>query len=93
MFARLKEFVENTVDTIMDDRFSWKFKLCNIITNDALRWYTAVIYHHSEELQELANRYFDRQQESQTTDCGVLARYAQHRTKRDKEAVEHIWKI
>lgn len=93
MFARLKEFIENTVDTIKDDRVSWKFKLCNIITNDALRWYIAVIYHHSKGLQELANQHFNRQQEASTPDCEVLARYAQYGTKRVKEAVEHIWKI
>ena len=33
----MKEFLQNAIDTIKDDRFSWRFKLCNIIMNDKLR--------------------------------------------------------
>jgi len=35
------EFFKNAIDTIRDDRFSWRFKLCNIIMNDRLRLNTA----------------------------------------------------
>lgn len=33
----MKEFFINAAWTIKDDRFGWKFKLCNIIMNDRLR--------------------------------------------------------
>lgn len=33
----MREFLENFVDTVKDKRFSWRFKICNIITNDWLR--------------------------------------------------------
>ena len=39
----MKEFIRNTIDTLKDNRFSWKFKLLNILTNDELRWELACI--------------------------------------------------
>ena len=93
IFGSIKEFFENTISTIKDDRFSWRFKLCNIITNDALRLEMAMVCLNVHNIKDDIHDRLEGDYEPSIAAYKVSARYVKRCSERALDAVNNIWSI
>lgn len=75
----MKEFFVNTIDTFRDDRFSRKFKLCNIITNDRLRQNVAFAAAHLSNCAEDSTTF--------------IGRHNERNIRKAQEHLQNVWKL
>lgn len=75
----MKEFFINTIDTIQDDRFSWRFKLCNIITNDRLRQNVAYAAVHLSNCTEDSTTF--------------IGKHNEWNIRKAQEHLKNVWKL
>ena len=87
----MKEFFQNAIDTLKDDRTSWKFKLCNILTNDWLRWELACTLASVNEIKDM----IDIHKEHDWSETGYkhFVNCADRHTKRAIDHIKTIWRI
>ena len=78
----MKEFFMNAIDTIKDDRFGWRFKICNIIMNDYLRIYLATNAIAVKSATEFLQRLIDN--------GTIKNRYVAHRLEKVYEELREI---
>ena len=83
----MKEFIRNAIDTIRDDRWNWKFKLCNIIMNDHLRQNVAFARLHVVNVLENMNKHKEYYKEVQP-----MMQHMRREAERAKEELEEIWR-
>lgn len=84
----MKNFIRNFIDTMKDDRFSFKFKICNIITNDWLRQNLAYARLHVIRAYEIIN---DRPEYFENT-MPVL-KHVERNVIRAKEHIDELWRV
>lgn len=75
----MKEFFINTIDTILDNRFGWRFKLCNIITNDRLRQNVAFAAAHLSNCTEDSTTF--------------IGRHNKRNICKAQEHLQNVWKL
>lgn len=80
----IKDFVLNAVDTIKDPRYSWKFKVCNIITNDWLRVGTVRANLYLKYSQDVTKHCLDDEPMKNVVVMNL---------ERAKQHIEHLWEV
>ena len=84
----MRAFLSTIIWTLKDDRFSWRFKLCNIITNDRLRWATVCIAIANgsamDSEKSLEDEYYSYKN---------YARTCMRSNKQIRQGLEDIWRM
>ena len=78
----MKDFILNAIDTIKDDRWSFGFKVLNIISNDTLRQSLAFANIHVMEAMECCDRFMEER---------PTKKHVMRHLKRARENIEDIW--
>ena len=87
----LKEFIENTRDTIKDNRWGKRFKLLNILTNDRLRRDIAFARLEIVKCREEVNSQLQREKETGNKIPGT--KYLEICLRHAQENLDDVWHI
>ena len=93
----MKEFISTVIDTIKDDRFGIRFKICNIIMNDRLRLEIAYTLLATDNITRDCDTMFSLLDDSDyavTEDSYKRhCQYVQKHSKRVRKELEEIWRL
>ena len=78
----MKDFILNAIDTIKDDRWSFGFKVLNIISNDTLRQSLAFANIHIKEAIECCEQFMEER---------PAKKHILRNLNRAKEHINEIW--